>query len=484
MANFSSALRLADLNDFITPSQECIMPIKVSQPPKKGTRPAKIVIEGEDYVQEDSLGERTPLAKAQITLNDCLACSGCITSAESVLIAKQSHEEMIHVFTENKTKRPDDPTRLLLIVSISPQSAASIAARYGLSDEAVTAKLTSLFKRLGADHVFDLSIAIEMSLIESARQFVDRAVAADARETGHVPMLASTCPGWVCYAEKSHGSYILPHICTAKSPQQIMGSLVKYHFSQKLGKSPDKVYHVTVMPCYDRKLEASRSDFYGDVYRTRDIDCVVTSLEIEKLIEDQGIDISCLPDCIPDAVSSKRPARSLLGCHHGSGTDGFLAYILYYAAKELYHCSVKELSVKTLRNKDFREVTIVPDDDTLAPPPLKFAAVYGFRNIQTLVQKIKRRKCEYQFVEVMACPSACLNGGGQIRPQVGETAKETLSKVESLYLSEGNRLGLDEAVKEVYDLFLGGMTSKDVKSLLHTQYHAVEKAANSFAVKW
>ena len=85
--------------------------------------------------------------------------------------------------------------------------------------------------------------------------------------------------GWVCYAEKTHGSYILPHISSTKSPQQVMGSLVKHHLASVLGRSPSQVYHVTVMPCYDKKLEASRHDFYSDLYMTRDVDCVITSRE-------------------------------------------------------------------------------------------------------------------------------------------------------------------------------------------------------------
>lgn len=84
-------------------------------------------------------------------------------------------------------------------------------------------------------------------------------------------------PGWVCYAEKTHGHFILPYISSTKSPQQIMGSMVKDYFAKLQGTSPDKVYHVTVMPCYDKKLEASREDFYSDVYRTRDVDCVITT---------------------------------------------------------------------------------------------------------------------------------------------------------------------------------------------------------------
>ncbi len=90
-------------------------------------------------------------------------------------------------------------------------------------------------------------------------------------------MVFCALAGWICYAEKTHGSYILPYISTTKSPQQIMGSLVKEHFAQLIGRTADRMYHVAVMPCFDKKLEASRQDFYSDLFRTRDVDCVITS---------------------------------------------------------------------------------------------------------------------------------------------------------------------------------------------------------------
>ncbi|KAL9984996.1 hypothetical protein ACROYT_G007347 [Oculina patagonica] len=108
-------------------------------------------------------------------------------------------------------------------------------------------------------------------------EFVRRFKSQQSGEKNAIPMLASACPGWVCYAEKTHGSYVLPYISTTKSPQQIMGSLVKNHFGASLGKSPDEIYHVTIMPCYDKKLEASREDFYNDMYSTRDVDCVIST---------------------------------------------------------------------------------------------------------------------------------------------------------------------------------------------------------------
>jgi iron only hydrogenase large subunit-like protein len=122
----------------------------------------------------------------------------------------------------------------VVVVSVSPQTRASLAAKYGLSPLQVARRVTAFLKGLGVDQVFDTSFSRDMSLLESQREFVERFRAQGT--VGQIPMLASACPGWICYAEKTHGSYILPYISTTKSPQQIMGTLVKEYFGEKLGK--------------------------------------------------------------------------------------------------------------------------------------------------------------------------------------------------------------------------------------------------------
>ena len=121
--------------------------------------------------------------------------------------------------------------------------------------------------------VVDTKIADDLALIECRNEFIER------YNTNRklLPMLASSCPGWVCYAEKTHGNFILPYIATTRSPQQIMGVLVKQYLAKQLQTTGDRIYHVTVMPCYDKKLEASREDFFSEVENSRDVDCVITS---------------------------------------------------------------------------------------------------------------------------------------------------------------------------------------------------------------
>ncbi|EOA95374.1 Nuclear prelamin A recognition factor-like protein, partial [Anas platyrhynchos] len=466
--------------------QECVKPVKVEKKPGKAAAKIKIEADG-SYFQIGQDGEAQKLEKAKITLNDCLACSGCITSAESVLITQQSHEELCKILTSNKvdtfylffkTAAPNE--QKLVVVSVSPQSRASLAARCKLSVLETAKKLTAFLKSLGkcVHYVFDTTFSRNFSLLESQKEFVKR-FQKQAEDKKALPMLASACPGWICYAEKTHGSFIIPYISTTKSPQQVMGSLIKGYFAEQQHLTPDQIYHVTVMPCYDKKLEASRPDFFNQEYQTRDVDCVITTGEVLKLLEQEGVSLSDVDPAPLDTMFSSA-AEEELTSHSGGGSGGYLEHIYKYAAKELFGIQVDTIQYKPLKNKDFQEVTLEKDGVVL----LQFALAYGFRNIQNLVQKLKRGKSPYHYVEVMACPSGCLNGGGQIELE-GESSKDGLQQVEKLYNSlkaeipEENR-----TVTELYEQWLGGTESEKAGKALHTEYHAVEKISTGFNIKW
>ncbi|CDQ98441.1 unnamed protein product, partial [Oncorhynchus mykiss] len=286
--------------------------------------------------------------------------------------------------------------------------------------------------------------------------------------------------GWICYAEKTHGEFILPYVSSTRSPQQMMGSLVKGFFAGQQGLNPQQIYHVTVMPCYDKKLEASRPDFYLEEADTREVDCVITSGEVLKMLEEEKVLLSDVEPAPLDTMFSSVCGDELLG-HAGSGSGGYLHHVFTHAARQLFGEEVKELTYKTLKNKDFQEVTLERDGVVV----LRFATTYGFRNIQNLVQKLKRGKSPYHFVEVMACPSGCLNGGGQVKPLPEQNNKELLQQVEDLYKEERPLVPEeDQHVAELYQSWLQSVGEERARELLHTQYHAVDKATNGLLVKW
>uniref|UniRef100_H2YGI2 Iron hydrogenase large subunit C-terminal domain-containing protein n=1 Tax=Ciona savignyi TaxID=51511 RepID=H2YGI2_CIOSA len=480
---------------------ECIKPVEVKTPvPKKGLSKIKVSNDG-SYMENSNYFNHTIMMiesnkhiypiilslkkyiKAKkiasleyllITLNDCLACSGCVTSAETVLVAMQSQEELYKVLKENRELSPE--RRKIIVVSVSPQSRASIAAKHGEGVRRAGKALDMFFKTLGAHMVLDTSFAREIALLKTAEEFMERYRNKNTEKS--LPMLTSSCPGWICYAEKTHGDLTIPFISRVKSPQQITGSLVKKLVSSHMNTTPDQVYHVTVMPCYDKKLEASRQDFYDDIYSTRDVDLVLTSGEVAEMI---ARETTSLEDLLIKLEAARLDADNPIH-HNGAGSGGYLDYVFKRSAQELFGRHVEEIVYKTARNnKDFRDVRLLDNDGKVL---LHFAAAYGFRSIQNLVQKMKRGKSDYDFVEVMACPSGCLNGGGQVKSESGdrEQQREILSLVEIAYnelpsSTPGENSAVNQTISD-YDV-------ETSKQLFHTRYHAVEKDESlSLNVKW
>jgi len=250
------------------------------------------------------------------------------------------------------------------------------------------------------------------------------------------------------------------------------------------GNRPNQIYHVAVMPCYDKKLEASREDFYNDVYRTRDVDCVITTGELEKIFEEKGQQIATTAEAPLDTLFSKVHSQNgeevLLGTA-GGGSGGYLEAIFRYAAMELFGVELQAIEYKVGKNQDFKETSLEVDGKVV----LRFATAYGFRNIQNFVRKVKTKNVPYHFVEVMACPSGCLNGGGQIKAEPAH-AKEFLAQVEQAYESVTQAPPeKNTKVHELYEEWLGAPSSAKAKEKLHTKYHAIEKTlANPLSVQW
>ncbi|GAB4826474.1 Cytosolic Fe-S cluster assembly factor nar1 [Ancistrocladus abbreviatus] len=478
---FSATLRIGDLNDFIAPSQDCIVSLKSLK-----TNPTKLEGSSQEKVVLSAV-KSLSAEPVKISLKDCLACSGCITSAETVMLEKQSLDEFLSNIDKGKA----------VVVSISPQSRASLAAHFDLSPLQVFQKLTTFFKTLGVKAVFDTSSSRDLALIEACNEFIARYKQSQSIDNGNkgtsLPMLSSACPGWICYAEKTLGSYILPYISSVKSPQQTIGAIVKRYICHKMGMRADEVYHVTVMPCYDKKLEAARDDFVFEMeYKARDhanvdtrvaeVDSVLTSGEVLELIQSKSVDFTNLEESALDKLlTNVTEGGHLYGVNGSSG--GYAETIFRYAAKMLFGREIEgPLEFKTIKNSDFREVCLEVDRKVV----LKFALCYGFRNLQNIVRRIKIGKCDYHFVEVMACPSGCLNGGGQIKPKPGQSAKELIQYLENIYME--NVLIADPfhnpIAKGLYDEWLDRPGSDRAKIFLHTAYHPVVKSITSQLHNW
>ena len=373
---------------------------------------------------------------------------------------------------------------MMICVSISPQSRASLAVKYNMNIDECTRKLCGFLKHyLHVDYVFDTTFSREFSLNECQKEFVKR-----FKENNKIPVLTSACPGWICYAEKTHGSFILPYISSVKSPQQIMGSLIKDYLCSKLNKQPNNIYHVCIMPCFDKKLESTRKDFYNDLYESKDVDCVLSSNEIEQMLTKENINLNDMPNeywLHSPFVTDNNNINEFkeIYSHYGGGSGGYAINVLVYAAKMLFNYDLKpdEIVYKQLRNSDFKELILEINGEL----KLKFALAYGFRNIQNIVQKIKKNNCSYHYVEIMACPSGCLNGGGQIRDTDSNLlTKELFNKVETIYNSLPIKLSSIRDIEQYYIEWLNDGDEDLIKKHLHTKYHQVEKLNNALTIKW
>jgi iron only hydrogenase large subunit-like protein len=526
MAQFSGALKLADLNDFIAPSQACVVTLngnKIDSNDQSEVSAVKLLrspqppqFEQSDHflsllrsqvgmvqLQRPAGFPQTqptaPEGPVKVSLHDCLACSGCVTSAETVLLQHQSTEEF--------AAKLADPS-FTVMVSLSPQSMVSLAAALGLAPADCVAKVTAVLRAQGAAAVFDISWARDVALLETAAEFVERyrrhrggggaeASGVAPREdpsgaaAAPLPMLASACPGWVCYAEKTHGTYALPYIATAKSPQAVMGTVVKQQWAPAAGLDPGRVYHCAVMPCYDKKLEAARDDFTvagADGAAVAETDSVLATTELYEWLQELKIDWSTVPPAPLDAPFTNQVPGGrgeAFGAPGGSG--GYMEYVFKTAARELFGQEVPPGPLPTTqgRNADIRECVLAAE----GRPALRFAAAYGFRNIQGLMRKIKAGRCEYDYVEVMACPSGCLNGGGQVRPPPGQTAAQLIEQLEMEYHSEAylhQRAPQDNpSVAALYREWVGdAVGGPRARETLHTAYHRREKTLTSAIADW
>jgi iron only hydrogenase large subunit-like protein len=252
------------------------------------------------------------------------------------------------------------------------------------------------------------------------------------------------------------------------------------------------------MPCYDKKLEASRTDFYNDVYRTRDVDCVITTGELEKIALGLSINFEICPVIsISNDIDDK--LRSFLRSE-GSSSGGYLSFLMRFAVKTIFDVNLtcedickggNGILLKPGRNPDFSEVFFTPDGHD--SPALKFAYCYGFKNLQTVIRKIKQksttsvvRNSQYHFIEVMACPSGCINGGGQLKSDTAIANSDWIKKTENAYFDTEVHTQMPENNPFLPQIFQEWLYNQEtIQNMLHTQYHAIDNTLqNGLGVKW
>jgi iron only hydrogenase large subunit-like protein len=462
---FSASLRVTTLNDFLRPEASCTKPTVVTRDNVEESN--GMVIEYENH--NESMMVEAPQTVAKISLADCLACSGCITSSEVVFLESQSVAAFSKQFIHNQSKT--------VVVSLNLQSMSSLAVHFNITPEQTFAKLRTFFRSLGVNYVFTLAPMRDISLIEVAKEFVERRIRSIEGDSSALPMLLGYCPGWVCYAEKTGDESVLSHISTAKSSQQLMGNYLKTSFAEQLGIAPDTVYHLSIAQCYDKKLEAVRDSIQTNPSRTdtiAEVDIVLSTTEVVDLINEHNVNFLEIPESNEQGPLSEftRISDGYFGPSHG-----FTDLVLKVAAREFWGVDVdiNNIPFKRGKNNEIWETEFSVNGTVV----LRIARAYGFRNIQNIMRSVKRRNCQYDFVELLACPGGCTNGGGQIKASPNENAKDLLAKVNEAFNSAAVRDPfMNPFVAEFYSNIISP-ESKIRKKQLHTSYKMLQLASNS-----
>ena len=375
--------------------------------------------------------------------------------------------------------------RKTIIVSLSLQAIASVAAKYELEFLDAAERLSTFFRSIGVNRVFEISFARHLALHENQREFIGRFRERANGGEDRPCMLSSVCPGFVCYVEKTHGELLTPLLSTVKSPQQVFGSLLKQIWSANERLRPDRIFHISLMPCFDKKLEASRKEFIiGN--ENHEVDCVLTPIELESMLLTSNCALNAIQPTKLDNflgnfadlqnLKDKFDCRQAIRSHLGSGSGGYAESLYRMISRVIFDQQIpanSELNFNMRRNKDYAELDLVVQERVV----FRTAIINGFRNIQTLIQRIKRGTCKYDYVEVMACPSGCLNGGGLLK-------EVSLEVVQRLY-SDLSKHTLDDLEQDFISLYEQWFDSEaKIRKYLHTTFNIIPKMKSSININW
>ena len=394
---------------------------------------------------------------AGMLLNDspCIRCGQCAAHCPTGAI----HEFSNFAPLWEKIYDPD----VVTAVQIAPSVRVALGEEFGMEPgELSTGKIYAALRRIGFDYIFDSNFSADLTIMEEGTEFVSRLT----KGQGKIPLFTSCCPAWVDYAEKNYPD-MLDNVSTAKSPQQMMGSVIKTYWAQKMGINPEKVYSVSIMPCTAKKYEVHRdSNMTASGYQ--DVDISFTTRELAKLIKQAGIDFTALED---------EKADSPLGEYTGAGTifgatGGVMEAAVRTAYKVITGSEMADLNLTPVRGLDGVKSAKLD----IAGTEVRVAVVHQLGNVAKVMDAVREAAARgeeppYHFIEVMACRGGCVGGGGQ---PYGTTDEVRTKRAKGLYKEDEasvKRCSHDnEEVAAVYKEFFGEPNSEKAHHLLHTHY--------------
>jgi len=376
---------------------------------------------------------------------NCTFCGQCVSVCPTGALTEVNNTTKVWDALNNHDK--------MVVVQTAPAVRAALGESFGdTSGKAVTGKMVAALRSLGFDRVFDTDFAADLTIMEEAAELMDR-----IKNGGRLPMLTSCCPGWINFFEHEFTDLLdVPSSC--KSPQQMFGAIAKSYYAKKMNIERENMIVVSVMPCLAKKYEAAREEM-GD-----DVDIVISTRELAKMIKEAGISFNELKDEeFDDFMGDSSGAGVLFGV-----TGGVLEAALRTSYEWITESPLKDVEFSAVRGlKGIREATVMFGD-----MEVKAAIASGLKNARDLLNKIRNGEANYHIIEIMACPGGCIDGGGQ--PYMHGHYEILKKRANAIYEEDRGKpirkSHENPSIIKLYDEFLEEPNSEIAHSLLHTHF--------------
>jgi len=383
-----------------------------------------------------------------INISSCINCGQCVMVCPTGALHEQSEIKEVVAALQDPEK--------IVVVQHAPSVSVTLAEEFGVNPGVdIAGAMTAALRRLGFDRVFDTSFSADLTIMEEASELAQRIA-----EGGKLPMMTSCSPGWIKFVEEFYPDFI-GNLSSCKSPQQMLGAIIKSYYAEREGIDPKKIFSVSIMPCTAKKFEKTRPEMYVD--GVADIDAVLTTRELARLIRLYGIDVKNLaPDPADTPFGERSTAGKLFGASGGVMEAAVRTAHFLLTGKELQRLEVQD--VRGL--KGVKEAAV-----NIGGQEIRVAVVSGLANARDLLEQVRAGKKNLHFIEVMTCPGGCIAGGGQ---PLGADLDAIRARMQALYkidrsepvrTSHGNK-----SIQRLYDEYLGKPLSHKSHDLLHTHY--------------
>lgn len=401
-----------------------------------------------DFVGRGSQAKIGTAFDEGLNVSSCINCGQCIIVCPTGSLTEKTYLDQV-------VEALDDPDRTV-VVQHAPSVSVSLGEEFGLpAGSDVDGAMTAALRRIGFDRVFDTGFSADLTIMEEGSELVHR-----LQNGGRLPMLTSCSPGWIKYVETFHPDF-MENLSTCKSPQQMLGAIIKSYFAEQQKIDPSSIYSVSVMPCTAKKYEAARPEMA--VGGIPDVDAVLTTRELARLIRMRGIDLQRLePDTADTPFGERTTAGKLFGA-----SGGVMEAAIRTAYKLVTGEELQELKVEAVRGAAGLKTAYLD----VAGIKLGVAVVNGVGNASRLLDEIRNGRDDLHFIEVMTCPGGCVAGGGQ--PHCADVPA-IRARMQALYTIDANETVRtsheNQAVSRLYDEYLGEPLGKQSHRLLHTHY--------------